>query len=373
MHFVDRGSEALRILDEATSPFDIVVTDMRMPGMDGAELLKQIQEKHPGTVRLILSGHAEVELSMRSATCAHQFLTKPCDSDTIKAVVTRSFELHQRLASDQVKDAVGRLRSLPALPSTFAELNAAIADEEVTIQVIADIVAKDTGIAAKVLQLVNSSFFGMPRVVRSMRDAVSYLGLSNIRTLVLQYGLIAQFDEAEAAASFSIHEHQNHALEVANLARRMFGDDRASSEQAFLAGILHDVGRLVLATNMPELFERVARLGASGQIPTYELERRAIGVSHADIGAYLLGLWGMPDSIVSAALQHHTPCSYAASTAFDVVAAVHVADALLDEAADPDGPGRLDPELVKRLALDGRVAEWRPIASEIHSEQTKAA
>jgi len=373
MQFVDRGPEALRLLDESEPPYDVVVTDMRMPGMDGAELLKQVQERHPGTVRLILSGHAELELSMRSATCAHQFLTKPCDSETIKAVVMRSLALHELLESNRIKEIVGRLRSLPALPSTFAELNAAMTDEEVTIKDVADIVAKDSGIAAKVLQLVNSSFFGVPRAVNSLRDAVSYLGLGNIKTLVLQYELIRQFDEPAAAPTFRIEEHQRHALEVADLARRMHVDDRAASDQAFLAGILHDVGRLILATSLPELFERVARLAKTGHIPVHELERRAIGVTHAEIGAYLLGIWGMPDAIVEATLHHHTPLSMPAELGFGAVSSVYIADALLDEAEEPEGPSRLDPALIRRLGVESRLSEWRDLASDYHSGRQGAA
>jgi HD-like signal output (HDOD) protein len=372
MHFADRGQEALDLLDGAEHPFDVVVTDMRMPGMDGATLLKHVQERHPGTVRLILSGYAELELSMRSATCAHQFLTKPCDSEAIKAVVTRSLGLHERLADERLRDLVGRLRSLPALPATFAALNAAMADEEVTIQDVADVVGGDSAITAKVLQLVNSSFFGAPRAVGALRDAVAYLGLANIRTLVLQYGLIHEFDASQAAPSFCIEEHQRHALEVANLARRMHSEDRKMSEQAFLAGVLHDIGRLILATNLPDLFERVERLSGVGRIPTSELERRAIGLSHGDVGAYLLGIWGMPDPIVEAALHHHEPHLLGAGAVFDAPAAVHVADALLEEVAAPGSPPRLHPEFLKQMGLEDRWSAWRELAAEVRSGRTDA-
>jgi len=367
MTFVESAEEALRLLDESRYPFDVLVTDMRMPGMDGAQLLDRVQARHPGVVRLILSGHAELELSMRSATSAHQFLTKPCSSDKIKSVVTRSFELHRRLNSEQLRDVVGKLRTLPTLPSCYSELTRAMADEDVTIQDVADIVARDSAITAKVLQLVSSSFFGIPRTIDSLRDAVGYLGLRNIRALVLQYGIVNEFDPTTAAPGFRIEAHQRHSLEVADLARRMHAGSRTLSEQAFLAGILHDVGELVLATNMPELFERVQRLQSLGRVPAHELERRAIGVSHADVGAYLLGIWGMPDTIVDGALRHHTPSGLPEANDLDVAATVHVADALLDEAARPAGRTRLDAELVARLRLEDRLDEWRRLASEIHS------
>ncbi|MEM7307410.1 MAG: response regulator [Planctomycetota bacterium] len=357
MHFAESGAQALAML-EADGSFDVVVSDMRMPGMDGAELLTQVQERSPATVRILLSGHAELELAMRSSTCAHQFLAKPCDSDHLKQVVTRSYTLHERL-----RDVVGKLRSLPALPAAFTELTAAMQDEEVTIDAVADIVVKDTAIAAKVLQLVNSSFFGVARRVDSLRDAVSFLGLANLKTLVLTYGLVQELDPAKVAPGYDFEAEQAHALAVANLARRMLAEDRKLSEQAFLAGMLHDVGRLVLACNLPDLFERVERLQQTARVPAHDLERRALGITHADIGAYLLGIWGMPDTIVEVASLHNEPGAVGAGRSFDPLLAVHVADALLHEIADPDGPVLLETALLTELNLDGRLAEWRELAA----------
>ncbi len=363
MHFVESGAEALKILEQR-SPFDVVVSDMRMPGMDGAELLNTVQERHPGAVRMILSGHAELELAMRSATCAHQFLTKPCDSEHIKAVVTRSFALHENLQDPRLKDVVGQLHSLPALPRAYAALNAAMADEEVTIESVADIISEDPGIAAKVLQLVNSSFFGVVRRIDSLRHAISYLGLANLKSLVLNYGILEEFDSASAAPSFDIEKAQQHTLDVANLARRMHEGNKKLSEQAFLGGMLHDIGKLVIATNLPDLFERVSRLGRMSGIPTQELERRALGFNHGDVGAYLLGIWGMPDPIVETAQLHHRPSSVATG-ALDVLGSVHVADALVHEVEEPEAASRLDAELVGRLGLEEHLAEWRGFAATV--------
>jgi HD-like signal output (HDOD) protein len=365
MHFVGNGQDGLALLDEATEPFDVLVTDMRMPGMDGAELLNLVRERHPGVVRIILSGHAELGLAMRSASCAHQFLSKPCDAEYLRGVIKRSIQLHQSLANERLKDVVGKLSDLPALPATYAELNAAMANEEVSILEVAGIVERDTGVAAKVLQLVNSSFFGIPRRVDSLRDAVSYIGLANLKTLVLQYGMLHEFDASTAAPSFNIEHHQQRSMNLGNMARRIHEHDRKLSDQTFLAGILHDIGRLVLATNMPDLYERVERLRATGRVPVHQLESRAIGVSHADIGAYLLGLWGMPDPIVETALRHHQPSNPDAGETFDSLTAVHVADALLDEVTEPGKPSQLDTSYLQRLGLESRVPEWRDLALQV--------
>ena len=152
MHFAGSGEAALEVLQQS-APFDVVVSDMRMPGMDGAELLEAVQERFSSAVRIILSGHAELELAMRSATCAHQFLAKPCDSDRLKAVVTRSCALHDRLEDERLKAMVGKLQSLPALPASYTQLTVAMSDDDVTIEDVADIISGDPGIAAKVLQL----------------------------------------------------------------------------------------------------------------------------------------------------------------------------------------------------------------------------
>lgn len=357
MHFATSAKDALDLL-AAEEPFDVLVTDMCMPGMSGAELLGIAQAKAPGMVRVILSGRSEADQAMRMATCAHQFLTKPCDSERIRTVVGRSLHLHESLADEQLQAVVGQLRSLPSLPAIYVELAAAIADEEVTIARVAEIVERDAGIAAKLLQLVNSSFFGVPRSVDSLRDAISFLGLTTIKALVLQYGIVEEFDPSTAAPSFDIEDHQRRALAVGSLARRILSDDRRLSEGAFVAGILHDIGDLVLATNRPDLYERVRRLSKTGRIPPQELERRAIGVTHGEVGAYLLGLWGMPDPIVEAALLHHRPTAAVGEVAFDHLAAVHLADALLSEARG-SGEAALDRELVAALGLGTHLPGWR--------------
>lgn len=371
MHFVQSGEEALTAL--AKDDFDVLVSDIRMPGMDGSELCSAVRKSHPRIVRIILSGHAELELAMRSANCAHQFLTKPCDPDNLKSVVTRSFALHERLDDDELKGTVGNLRSLPVLPSTYRELNDAISDEEVTLEAVADIVARDVGITAKILQLVNSSFFGLPREVGTVKDAVSYIGLSNLKTLVLRYGMMKEFDAATSAPSFDLAAEQRHSLRVATLASRMHGDDRRASDEAFLAGMLHDIGSLVIATNLPDVFERVSRASRLSKQPLHTLEMRALGVTHADVGAYLLGIWGMPYSIVEAAHLHHTPSELGEHASFDCVASVHIADALARELERPNTPSSLDQDFVRGLGLEDRLEEWRADAADVGASESQAA
>jgi CheY-like chemotaxis protein len=231
MHFVDGAVVALEMLDSA-GPFDVIVSDMSMPGMNGADLLEVVRDRHPGVVRIILSGRTDADLALRMATCAHQFLTKPCDSDVLKAVVTRSIALHQRLRDERLKEFVGGMRTLPALPRTYLDLSAAMACEQVTIAEVASIVERDSAIAVKILQLVNSSFFGLQREVNTLRDAVSFLGLTTIKSLVLQYGVLEEFRPDQAAPSFDIQEHQRHSLDVAHLAREILSDDKRLSERA---------------------------------------------------------------------------------------------------------------------------------------------
>ncbi len=372
MLFVESGASALSVLEEREGQIDAVISDMRMPGMDGAALLTQVRDKYPHALRIILSGHAEVEAAMRSSCCAHQFLSKPCDSNQVKGVVARALERRGRTRSDSVRAVVGKLHNLPSLPSIYGELSTAMADENSTAKTLADIVSKDSAIAVKVLQLVNSSFFGVPRVVDSLDRAVSYLGLSNLRALVLSYGMVREFDAVTAAPSFDMEAHQAHSLAVANLSRLLLAGDKPAQDLAFLGGILHDVGRLVVATNFREEYELIERATRDAGQSDQEIEMQVLGATRADIGAHLLGIWGMSETLAEVVQCQVQPAT-SVEESFGPVTAVHVAISLLHELANPEQPGRMDLEWIERLGVSDRLTEWRDFASSVVEMQQQDA
>ncbi len=364
MSFAEGGAQALEIL--AATPHDVIVTDMRMPHMNGAELLARVHELHPRVVRIVLSGHSEQEAVMRSVMVAHQFLNKPCDAAFLKAVVERACQLGDMLGSEQVLKAVGDLKALPSLPSVYQRLTAAMADPEVDFDDVTAIVQEDPAICAKVLQVVNSSFFGLAKSVSSIRQGVSFLGLATLKNLTLSAAVFRQFEGCNSVPGFSIEEEQAHAALSARIAQRL-APAKNLMEDAFLSALLKDVGLLVLAAEMPDTLTRALDLAKASGRPLHECEREILGTSHAEIGGYLLGIWGMPYPIVEAVAFHHRPGRVGAST-FDVLGVIHVADVLAHQAVSGKGregvpPPELDLDYIAAVGQSEALAAWRDLAA----------
>jgi HD-like signal output (HDOD) protein len=360
MEFAGGGDEAKQRLTR--EPFDVIVTDMRMPGVDGAALLAHVHNLYPQTVRIVLTGHAETEAAMRAVSVAHQFLCKPCDPDVLKGVVNRACGLHSLLAGTSLTETIGTIDSLPVLPTVYRDLLAALADPEVELEDVADVVARDPGISAKILQLVNSSFFGLARAVTDMRQATSCLGLNTIRNLTLSVEVFRSF-EGHDPGIIKLEREQRHALLAARIAKQLL-PNRIQSENAFLAAMLHDVGKLIMAFKMPEAFAAAERDRQPDE-PGYAAEERLHGVSHAEIGAYLLGLWGLPYPIVEAVANHHHP-GRVPHTSFDILGAVHVAEYLAfeQEGDGSSGEGVIDETYLADLGVLPELPRWRALAAE---------
>ena len=216
LHFAESGEQALAVL--ATQPVDVLVTDMRMPGMDGATLLGIVQERYPQVVRLMLSGQSDRESVLRTVGSVHQFLTKPTTPEQLKEVLTRACALQDLLADADLKALISRLGSLPSLPALYAELQRRLQDPDCALNDVARIIEQDLGMCAKVLQLVNSSFFGLPRTIDSPARAVSLLGLDLVRALVLSAGVFTELRPVGRQV-LRVEELQAHSLDVARCAR----------------------------------------------------------------------------------------------------------------------------------------------------------
>jgi len=359
MAFADCAAKALELM--ASTPFDVVVSDMRMPGMDGAALLERVQQDLPSAVRIVLSGHAELASILRIVPVAHQFLSKPCEADTIRNVITRACNLKELIEDRRLQEMVGTVDTLPVLPRVYHQLESAMTDPDVSLDEVAEIVEQDVGITAKILQLVNSSFFGVPRKIERLRQATSFLGMSMLKNLTLSMEVFRAFESGRLPASFSLEDEQAHATLVARVARHLL-PDKPSSEQAFMAGMLHDVGKLVLATRVPQEFEDAVARGWDAPVRSVGQEPSP-PVTHGEVGAYLLGLWGMPYPIVEAVANHHSP-AHVPAVSFDVLGAVHVANGLARGAADPEAEARLlDLEYLEATGVIDQLPGWRELAA----------
>ena len=289
----------------AQQGFDVIVTDMRMPQVDGAALLSELQQTYPDAVRIVLTGHTEVEAGLRTVPTAHQYLVKPCGRDVLVGVIQRACQLRATLKNDRVRRLLGGIGGLPAAPLSHRRLTAALAQPGRPLADVAASIELDIALSAKVLQLANSSFIGLGRSMSSVSEATSYLGASMLRKAVHSF-TGPDTPRVEAAREGGVVETlQRHSLHVARIARRLAASPRAA-EDAFTAGILHEVGRLFLATHMPAEFAASLERAADNDEPLVTVEKAMFGASHAELGAYLLGIWGLPRSIVDAVGGHHT-------------------------------------------------------------------
>jgi putative nucleotidyltransferase with HDIG domain len=328
MEFAAGGRQAIEIMEQRQ--FDVIVSDQRMPEMDGATLLRIVMERWPHAVRIVLSGYAELEQTVRLVPVAHQYISKPCDPVQLENVIERCVALQTLLRQPAMRELVGRLGPLPPAPSTYVALQAAMASESTTVADVARIVSGDTIVAAKLLQMVNSAFFRLPRRITSVEQAVGYLGLSTVRNLVVSAEVFSKWPSAPSRASSHLETLQMHASHVAAVAHSLVRDTSIASD-TLLAALLHDIGYWVLTQGRPKELAEAQRLAAAESIAMDQAERRLLGASHAEIGAYLLGIWGFPMSIVEAVAHHHSP-SDVTQTRFDTLAALCIAHAVSEPA-----------------------------------------
>jgi HD-like signal output (HDOD) protein/ActR/RegA family two-component response regulator len=342
MVFAIGPEEALANL--AKGSFDVVVSDMRMPRMDGATLLAKVKELQPWAVRMILSGQTELESTMKSVFVAHVFLSKPCDPALLQSVVDRACRLNAILRSDDLRAAAGKVQMLPAAPKTYVALNGAMMVPTCSVATLVQIIERDVGLCAKLLQLVNSAFFGLTKRISSLSDTVTYLGITTIRNLALALETFSSAAESSGLSEAKLAALQAHSLLTGQIAQQIAAAATNKVEGAFLAGVLHEVGWLVHVKS------------SSRCDPGSPCER-------ALLGAYLLGLWGLPHAIMEAVAYHEEP-QLIAHSAFELVDIVYVADHLAREVRGVgDDDRKLDLGYLAGLGIDeAQIAGMRGIA-----------
>jgi HD-like signal output (HDOD) protein len=267
------------------------------------------------------------------------------------------------LSSPQLKQLASRVGCLPSVPALYVELTDELRKEEPSLQRVVGIISKDLGMATKILQLVNSAFFGLPQRIENIMDAVTDLGLATIGPLVLSTQLFTQFEQ-RLIREFSISEFAGHCWMTGIFSRKIAEAERCDTktlDQCLLSGLLHDAGSLILASGLPGQYSRVLRTARESSRSVWESECAEYGATHAEVGAYLLGLWGLPAPIVEAVALHHRPGA-ASGRQFSPVIAVHVANVLARRLSpspgDASGPP-LDMACLAKLGLHTRFAEWK--------------
>lgn len=362
MVFTDSPQSALEILE--SKGFDVIITDMRMPGMDGAQLLREVQEEYPTMVRIILSGHSDQEVIMRSVKSAHQYLSKPCDKEVLVNAVTRACSLRELMNQKALQLVVGGIGAMPILPDLYARIMAELRSPSASTASVGRIISQDIAMTAKVLQLVNSSFFGMPRHVSSPNEAVVLLGIDVVKTLILSLEVFSQFRESTLSI-LPVSRIYDHCVKTGVIAKKIAKAEKMKKEtidNAMISGILHDLGKLLLVESFPDEYRQVMDHAKRERLPIHQAEMDRLGVTHSEIGGYLLSLWGLPDNIVEGVAFHHSPGA-CLTREFDLCGIVHVAN--LMEKHERAMPGTwerlqgLDTAYMEKHGLYGRLRLWR--------------
>lgn len=356
MVFAHGGELALAEIRK--EPFDIVVSDMRMPGIDGATLLNTIKDEFPATVRIMLSGHADREAIVRALPALHQLLSKPCDATTLRGAIERSLDGVDVDRDARIRKIVGGVDKLPTPPDIYFDLTRLMQSPSSSVSDVARVVTRDPGLSAKLLQLVNSAYFGTGQVTTSIQQAVALLGTDRLRYIALTASVFSSPTGEDGACGFSLSELQRGAMRAAWLARTIA--EPAIRDEAFASTLLHDVGHVVLALGRPTEFRAFQDRVAHGE-PPESLELDLFGVTHADVGARLLAIWGLPQIIVDAVQHHHDPGG-APEPCRRLASIVHVADAVVQHIPVPS---ELNMASLERTGCAHLVPTWLALAEQV--------
>jgi putative nucleotidyltransferase with HDIG domain len=282
-------------------------------------------------------------------------------------VIERACDIQLLLSNPEIRTRVGKIDDLPVLPRNYFALSKALIDDHANASDIAAIIEQDIGMSAKLLQIVNSAFFGVARSLTSIQDAIAYLGLHVIQTLVLSVEVFHTFENKSMSPVVDLESLHRHSLLTAAVAKRLSPSPEVGKD-AFAAAMLHDVGKLIFATWLPELISDSMEAARAMRSPLHLAEQQLHGFSHAEVGAYLLGRWGLPYPIIEAVAYHHRPHLVKHNT-FGILSAVHIADVLAHQYG-PAAEGETDvrpsfsPGYIEELGVLDQLPRWEQIAEE---------
>lgn len=346
--------------------FDVIVLDLRTKKINGMELFQQVMERYPQLVRVMIAGPTDQELVLKAIRSNHHIIAQPFNVQSLKGVIDRSCRLREILWNEELKQSIAKINYLPSLPSLYQQIITELQSSRVSVKRVADLIAQDMTMTAKILQLVNSAFFSLPQKIISPHQAVVLLGIDIIKGLVLHVHIFSSFKSDPRIKGFSIEDLSKHSLLVGKLAKEIVLAEtnlRSMGDDALVAGLLHDIGKLILLQD-PDRYNQLKSHCSKRNCNHYHAEYEVLGASHAEVGAYLLNLWGIPEPVVQAVAFHHNP-SKAMETNFSILTAVHAANALINQKEPTSG---LYPELDLFYLLSIRKKEEIPKWEEIYRQ-----
>lgn len=332
MEFFDLAADALAFMQ--SSPVDLAICDLQMPGFNGVQLLEKIRSSSPGTIRYILTGMIDHPLHHSALRLAHQVIAKPCRPELLRELILRAARLKQQLDQSELTAVLPRIQALPSLPKSYQRVMDYLACSTVSCRGLSRCIEADIGMCARIMQLANSAYYGRPGKVRNLIQAVVYLGIKTVEAMILHEGVFSTIDPA-MAERFCVAGLENHCMRVGMLARRLSSELAMPGElldQASMAGILHDTGKIIMISEFTDRFEEALVLSRDRGMPLPEAEKHVCGFSHAELGAALLNLWSMPADIIETAAFHHNPQlnapDQAAERSLSLADVVYIADCI---------------------------------------------
>lgn len=369
--YAPTAQEALDRLGQEA--FAAVVADLRLPGTHGTQFLDAVMQQQPLAHRFILADLADRETMLKVVATAHQFISKPCNDKMLREALDRASRMEALFGSEAVRQTLARIKKMPSPPASYFQIVKELQSPAASMDSIGSIISQDPAITAKLLQMVNSATFGLQRRVSSSSEAVLFLGIETTKSLVLLAHTFSYFDKI-SLGGFSVEALWAHSLLTARLARSIATVENAALEvveDTFTAGLLHDLGKLLLVANEPEHFKRVTDLMSAKQISQWEAEHEVLGLTHSELGAWLAAIWGLPLAIVEAISMHHYPARFL-TQGFCPLTAVHIANFITHELV----PGRdkatfatLDDRYLADLGLQDRLDVWRQLGHAMTEER----
>jgi CheY-like chemotaxis protein len=319
MDFATSGTAALEKLEGWHA--DVVLSDMRMPEMDGATLLANVQRHYPDTLRIALSGHAGMEQLARTLPIAHQYLSKPCEPAVLRSTVARACGISVRFRRHVSR---GHLEGLgtPRPLSLYRELSELLRRPEPSTDNIIHLIERDANPTHHIVELLGLCCSKLA----DLRSAFRRCGVPAIRNLVLAFDALAAYSTTPAPHWISVEHLYRRSLAAAYIAATLV-DGEEEKSQALVAGLLHDIGWVHLAFEQPSRGRKIADLIADGETSRSAAETQVLGIRSQDVGGYLLARMGLALPVVEAVVYCHQP-DQAAQPAPRLVSALHVAVAI---------------------------------------------
>lgn len=360
IEFVSSGSDALSAMRK--SKYDIIISDLLMAGMNGVKLLEKVRGKYPDTIRFMLSGYNDKTLIDRAVRVVHQFLAKPCSTQVLEKMIDQAFDLRKKLRNDKIRGILSNLSSLPVMPAAYQHVIELLMEPGVSPRQVGRAIAQDVGMSTKILQVVNSAFYGLRSKIVDPVHAAAYLGLKTVEGLILSDGIFSKMPY-EKINRFGVKGLQDHCIRVGALTRTICSSMNMSEEDvdvANMAGIMHDTGKILMISEFDEQLFEAIKISRNQQRPMWEVEQEVIGLTHAEMGGCLLELWGLPDVIMECAAYHHTPTDYLHSQ-FSILSAVYIADTLDHHLCSGFGDGAcagIDMDYLEKINVVDKFSNW---------------